>query len=69
MNQPPFLPTLLADETIYSWCATAHAMSGWRTAEGWSMHVLGAAHGVRQHDFPTYLPALLSNHLTHLSAE
>jgi hypothetical protein len=33
------------------------------------MHVLGAAHGVRQHDFPAYLPALLNSHLTDLSVE
>lgn len=69
MTFPSFLPALQADETIYSWCATAHAMSGWRTAEGWSRYVLASAHGVRQHDFPAYLPALLNNHLTHLSGE
>lgn len=69
MTSPSFLPALQADETIYSWCATAHAMSGWRTSEGWSHHVLGSSHGVRQHDFPAYLPTLLNGHLTHISWE
>lgn len=69
MTSISFLPALQADETIYSWCATAHAMSGWRTSEGWSRHVLASSHGVRQHDFPAYLPALLNGSLMHISGE
>lgn len=69
MTSPSFLPDLQADETIYSWCATAYAMSGWRTSEGWSRHVLASSHGVRQHDFPAYLPALLNGPCTDISGE
>lgn len=69
MTSPSFLPALQVDETIYSWCATAYTMSGWRTSERWSSHVLASSHGVRQHDFPAYLPALLNGHMAHLSRE
>lgn len=69
MTSPSVLPSLQEDETIYSWCATAYAMSGSRTAEGWSRHVLGSSHAVRQHDFPAYLPTLLNGPLTHLPVE
>jgi hypothetical protein len=61
------LPALQADETIYSWCATAHVMSGWPSTERWSSARLGMAHGARQHDFQSYLPHLVSRHLPELT--
>ncbi len=64
-----FLPWLQKDETIYSWCAAAHAMSGWRSAQQWSRDMLGAAHSPRQLDFPAYLPYLLKTTLHHLTLE
>lgn len=64
-----FLPWLQKDETIYSWCATAHAMSGWRSAQQWSSALLGAPHSPRQLDFPAYLPYLLKTALHHLTLE
>lgn len=64
-----FLPWLQKDETIYSWCATAHAMSGWRSAQQWSSALLGAPHSPRQLDFPAYLPHLLKTALHHLTLE
>lgn len=69
MTRRTFLPQLQEDETIYSWCAAAHAMSGWRSAQGWSEAMLGAAHGPRQLDLPAYLPVLLNGALPRLTLE
>lgn len=64
-----FLPGLQEDETIYSWCATVHAMSGWRNSQEWSLVMLGARHAPRQLDLPSYLPGLLRTTLHHLNLE
>lgn len=64
-----FLPPLQEDETIYSWCATVHAMSGWRSSQEWSRVMLGANHAPRQLDLPAYLPGLLRTTLHHLNLE
>ncbi len=60
MHMRTFLPRLQDDETIYSWCATAHAMGDWRCAQEWSAAMLGASHATRQLDLPAYLPGLLN---------
>jgi len=49
------LPSILEDETIYSWCATSHAMSCSASAAETGRRMLGAAHAVRQHDLPASL--------------
>lgn len=64
-----FLPQLQVDETIYSWCATIHAMSGSRSTQEWSRSMLGADHAPRQLDLPAYLPRLLRTAQLHLSLE
>lgn len=40
------------DETLYSWCAANHAMSCCRNSAATASELLGAAHSVRQHEFP-----------------
>ncbi|WP_339521139.1 TniQ family protein [Comamonas sp. MYb69] len=40
------------DETLYSWCAANHAMSCCRNSAATASELLGAAHAVRQHEFP-----------------
>jgi hypothetical protein len=47
-----FLPSLEPDETLYSFCATAHIMNGGVNCEETSLALLGIRHGARQHDFP-----------------
>lgn len=64
-----FLPQLQVDETIYSWCATIHAMSGSRSTQEWSRSMLGGDHAPRQLDLPAYLPRLLRTAQLHLSLE
>lgn len=51
-----FLPSIEDDETLYSYCSTTHALSGCRSSEKTSMHLLGIAHGAKQHDLPSRVP-------------
>ncbi len=46
------LVSIHPDETLYSWCAANHAMSCCRNSETTALELLGAAHAVRQHEFP-----------------
>ncbi len=48
------------DETLYSWCATNHAMSCCRNSETTASELLGAAHAVRQHEFPHSLEKFIA---------
>ena len=52
------LPVILGDETIYSWCATAHNMSCSMSAAETGVRLLGATHAVKQHDLPAGLALL-----------
>jgi len=55
---PNTLPSIFGDETIYSWCATSHAMSCGKSAAETGRRLMGAAHAVRQHDLPSAMAAL-----------
>jgi len=50
------LPWIEADETLYSYCSTAHLLSGFRSCERTSSHLLGITHGAKQHDVPSKIP-------------
>lgn len=52
------LPQIASDETIYSWCATAHLMTANVNAERTGLHLFGIRHAVRQHDLPATLAHL-----------
>lgn len=54
----PLVPQIERDETLYSWCATIHAIAG-RTRSGDTSRVLfGNDHSPRQHDLPRGLTFL-----------
>ena len=55
---PNTLPSILGDETLYSWCATSHAMNCSTSAAETGRRLMGAAHAVRQHDLPAAMVAL-----------
>lgn len=58
----PTLPDLVHDETLYSWCATVHAMNTGLSAAQTGVHLLGSPHAPKQHDLPaslTRIPLLL----------
>lgn len=50
------LPCIEEDETLYSFCATAHSLSGFRSSEKSSILLLGITHGAKQHDLPSKVP-------------
>lgn len=56
---PPFLPALLADETLYSWCARYHRLSGNHLAAHTSRQLFGSATAGLMQDFPSHLSALV----------
>lgn len=44
--------SIIADETLYSWCAANHSMRCSRNSAATALALLGALHAVRQHEFP-----------------
>lgn len=48
----PFRPTLLADETLYSWCCRYHQLSGNEHAADTSIQLFGSKTAGLMHDFP-----------------
>lgn len=46
------LTSIIPGETLYSWAATNHFLSGNRNSEAIGSQLLSAPHAVRQHDFP-----------------
>lgn len=54
----PALPLLVDDETLYSWCATVHAVDTGLSAAQTGVQLLGSPHAARQHDLPASLTRL-----------
>ena len=52
------LPSIEANETLYSWCATVHALAGRISSEDTSYALFGNGHSPRQHDIPRGVGAL-----------
>lgn len=50
-----FVPVFLADETLYSFCARFHYMSGNRLASTTSHQLFGVSNAAMLHDFPAHL--------------
>lgn len=55
---PNFLPKLLPQETLYSWCSRYHRLSGNRLAGDTSLQLFGARTAGFWHDFPSRLAVL-----------
>ena len=55
---PPMLPAIEDDETLYSWCATVHALAGGISSGDTSYALFGNGHSPRQFDIPRGLGAL-----------
>lgn len=53
-----YLPAIEHDETLYSWCATTHALGGNVSSSDTSHALFGNGHSPRQHDIPRRLGAL-----------
>lgn len=54
---PFFLQRLFPDETLYSWCARYHRLSGNRLARDTSLQLFGSAAAGFWHDLPSHLGA------------
>lgn len=54
---PFFLQRLLPDETLYSWCARYHRLSGNRLARDTSLQLFGSPTAGFWHDMPSHLGA------------
>jgi len=54
------IPVLNDDETLYSWCAMAHALNPGRSVLATSVALFGSPNAGRLHDFPSHLSALAS---------
>lgn len=52
------LPDLHENQTLYSWCGLAHALSGGTCARTTSTRLFGAPYAALTHDFPSRLDAL-----------
>ena len=52
------LPAILADESLYSWCATVHHMTCSVSSAATGAALLGSPHAMRQHDLPAGLRRL-----------
>lgn len=55
---PSNLPAIEEEETLYSWCATVHALAGGIRSEDTSHALFGNSHSPRQHDLPRGAKAL-----------
>ena len=54
----PLVPQIERDETLYSWCATIHAIAGRTRSGDTSRALFGNDHSPRQHDLPRGLTFL-----------
>lgn len=52
------LPSILADETIFSWCSACHSMTCGTSGAKTGVALLGGSHAARQHDLPASLGRL-----------
>lgn len=57
----PNLPTLFAEETLYSWAGFSHALNGVADARTFSRLLYGSPYTALLHDFPANLNTLDSN--------
>lgn len=57
-DNPNTLTSIQRDETIYSWCATNHAMCCGKSSAATGIRLLRSAHAMRQHDLPAALLSL-----------
>lgn len=55
---PAILPAIEDEETLYSWCATVHALASGTNSGDTSHALFGNGHSSRQHDIPRGLRAL-----------
>lgn len=55
---PSILPAIEDEETLYSWCATVHALTSGTNSGNTSHALFGNGHSSRQHDIPRGLGAL-----------
>jgi len=55
---PPNLPTLLAYETLYSWCSQVHIWNGNASVITTSNQLYGKPYAAQLHDFPSHLENL-----------
>lgn len=53
------LPLLLADQTLYSWCARMHQLNCSTSAQKTSIRLFGAPYAALCHDFPAHLRTLM----------
>jgi hypothetical protein len=58
MSLRSMLPSILADETIFSWCSACHLMACGTSSAKTGVALLGGGHAVRQHDLPVSLGRL-----------
>lgn len=58
-STPQFLPALLSDETLYSWCARYHRLSGNSLAIKTSQQLFGSSSAGLLQDFPSHLSTLV----------
>lgn len=57
----PYLPRVFPGETLYSWCARYHRLSGNPTARQTSRQLFGSPHAGLRHDFPDHLDRFQKN--------
>lgn len=58
MTDCGWAPTIEQGETLYSWCATVHRLSGNRSSARTASAVTGVAHAARYHEVPPSLSKL-----------
>ncbi|RYH00446.1 MAG: hypothetical protein EON58_00120 [Alphaproteobacteria bacterium] len=58
MSMRSTLPSMLADETIFSWCSACHSMACGTSGAKTGVALLGGRHAARQHDLPVSLGRL-----------
>ncbi|MDR7298653.1 hypothetical protein J2X16_004016 [Pelomonas aquatica] len=58
MSMRSTLPSILADETIFSWCSACHLMMCGTSSAKTGVALLGGGHASRQHDLPVSLGRL-----------
>lgn len=65
---PAFLPPLLADQTLYSWCGLVHQMNSSTSARTTCDCLFGAPYAGLCHDFPAHLGTLSQRTRGHLGS-
>lgn len=58
---PAFLPEMSEDETLYSWAARYHRLSGNALAKESSLQLFGDSRAGLRHDFPSHLDHFVKN--------